>query len=219
MEVLITGSSSGMGLAAAKKFIEMGHEVYGLDLWPTRDSVSNSSHYHQYIVDVREFDALPNIEDVQIVINNAGLIESGQDIEVNLIGTMNVTEKYVLGNSSIRSVLNQSDACAKRGIGPAYYVASKGGVVAYTKWTAREIAWCGATCNCLSFGGVLTRSNDMIVDCEDSWNAVMESTPLKKWTDLNEVAEWIYFMTVVNKSCSGQDIVIDNLESLNGEYI
>ena len=32
--VLITGTSSGIGLAAAKKFLSLGHEVHGFSLTP-----------------------------------------------------------------------------------------------------------------------------------------------------------------------------------------
>ena len=35
MKVLITGSSKGIGQAVAKKFLECGHEVIGIDLLPS----------------------------------------------------------------------------------------------------------------------------------------------------------------------------------------
>ena len=47
----------------------------------------------------------------------------------------------------------------------------------------------------------------------------MEQTPLKKWATADEIAEWIYFFTVINRSCSGQDLIIDNLESFNHTFI
>ena len=40
----------------------------------------------------------------------------------------------------------------------------------------------------------------------------MKVTPMKKWATAEEIAEWVYFMTVVNKSATGVDIVIDNGE-------
>jgi 3-oxoacyl-[acyl-carrier protein] reductase len=48
----------------------------------------------------------------------------------------------------------------------------------------------------------------------------MDVTPLKKWVSLEEAAEWVYFLTVINKSCSGQDVLIDNGEKdLNCTFV
>ena len=77
----------------------------------------------------------------------------------------------------------------------------------------------GATCNSLSFGGVLTELNRPVTEDAASWNTIMSMTPLKKWMTSYECAEWIYFVSVVNKSMSGQDIIIDNLETLNHQFV
>ena len=47
----------------------------------------------------------------------------------------------------------------------------------------------------------------------------MSMTPLKKWASAKEAAEWIYFVAKVNKSMSGQDIIVDNLEMLNHRFV
>ena len=222
--VVITGASSGMGEAAAMKFlIEQDFDVIGIDVLPMSPRVSvlpgATARYKHYIADVRNKEFLPNIPNVNILVNSAGVQGTSQDIEVNLNGVINCTEKYALNNESIQSVLNQASVSASMGTEFPQYVASKGGVIAYTKWTAKDIAKYGATCNSLSFGGVLTDINRPVMDDPELWNQVMELTPLKQWTTPEEAAEWIYFMTVVNKSCSGQDIIIDNLESLNGVFV
>lgn len=220
MNVVITGSSCGMGLATAKKFLDNGHTVYGIDILPMREeSIINHPGYTHYISNVIEYDALPYIDSVNILVNNAGVQGSGMDIDVNLKGLMNTTKKYALENLAIRAVLNQASASAHLGTEYDEYVASKGGVIAYTKWTAKEIAKYGAICNSLSFGGVSTEFNRPVMDNQELWNQIMDLTPLKRWTTVEEAAEWIYFMTVVNRSCSGSDIVIDNLESLNGVFV
>ena len=69
MLVLITGSSKGIGQAVAKKFLECGHKVIGIDLLPASISHINYTHY---IADVSKKSALPNIKDVEIIFNNAG---------------------------------------------------------------------------------------------------------------------------------------------------
>lgn len=219
MRVLITGSSTGMGLAASAKFLKNGHEVIGIDIIPAPDNLIQSSNYTHYIANVADGFQLPDIEGVNILINNAGVQGSGNDIDINLKGLMNTTMKYALQNPDIVSVLNQAAASAHMGTEYDEYVASKGGVIAYTKWTAKEIAKYGATCNSLSFGGVLTEANKPVMDSPELWDQVMNLTPLKRWASLDEAADWIYFMTMVNKSCSGQDIIIDNLECLNGVFV
>lgn len=226
MKVVITGSSVGMGLAAAERFMIEGHEVHGIDILPESSKILEMKadpvrvyDYTHHVANVSEMESLPLIENVNILINNAGVSGSGMDIDINLKGLMNTTKKYALGNKQIRAVLNQASASAHLGTEYDEYVASKGGVIAYTKWVAKEIAQYGATCNSLSFGGVETELNKPVMDNPVLWEQVMNLTPLKRWTTVDEAARWIYFMTVVNRSCSGQDIVIDNLESLNGVFV
>ena len=89
----------------------------------------------------------------------------------------------------------------------------------FTKNVALRIAKYGATCNSLDFGGVLTELNKCVIDDESLWNQIMELTPLKRWATAREAAEWIYFMAVYNKFCSGQNILIDGLEAGNSKFI
>lgn len=222
--VVITGASSGMGEAAVIKFlIEQEYNVIGIDILPASYKVTSfpgaSSRYCHFIADVSKREDLPDISNVNILINNAGVQGTNHDIEVNLVGVMNCTQKYALGNPNICSVLNQASVSASMGTEFPQYVASKGGVVAYTKWTAKDIAKYGATCNSLSFGGVLTDLNKPVMDDPKLWQQIMDLTPLKQWATVEEAAEWIYFFTTVNKSCSGQDLIIDSLESLNGVFV
>lgn len=219
MKVVITGSSSGMGHATATKFLEEGHEVFGIDVLPSHGYPTNSVLYHHYVANVMDANELPDIENVNILVNSAGVQGSGMDIDINLKGLMNTTEKYALDNSQIRAVINQASSSAMMGTEYAEYVASKAGVIGYTKWVAKEIAKYGATCNSLSFGGVSTESNKPVMENQNLWDQIMNLTPLKRWTSVREASEWIYFLAMINKSCSGQDIVIDNLESLNGVFV
>ena len=40
------------------------------------------------------------------------------------------------------------------------------------------------------------------------------------WADPQEIAKWCYFMTMINQSCTGQDIIIDNGEThLNSSFV
>ena len=217
MNILITGSSCGIGRATALKFLEEGHKVFGIDIVPPMSPLSNRNNYTHYICDISKGN-LPDIEDINILINNAGVQDDETAIDVNLKGLIAVTEKYGL-QKNIKSILMNASVSAHNGSEFPRYAASKGGVLAYTKYVAREVAKYGATCNSLSFGGVTTALNNPIINDEKLYKAVLDETLLKKWATPEECAEWIYFMTVINKSMTAQDVLIDNGEVMNQKFI
>ena len=218
MRVVVTGTSTGMGVEIAKKFLREDHHVFGLDVKDANPELSLYSNYHHFHCDISKKESLPSILGVEILINNAGVQNTGHDIDINLKGLMYCTEKYGL-QPDIKSILNQASVSAHNGAEFAEYTASKGGVLAYTKWCAKEIAKYGATCNSLSFGGVTTLLNKPVMDDPELWDQIMMMTPLRKWASEKEAADWVYFMTVVNRSATGQDIIIDNGEILNSQFI
>lgn len=215
LTVIITGASKGIGLATAKKFLSEGHVVYGIDILP---STIIHKRYCHLVADVRNATGLPGIASPNILINNAGVQNSGDDIAVNLQGVINCTEKYGMQHS-IQSIVNLASVSAHNGAEFPEYCASKGGVLAYTVNTAKRVAKYGATCNSLSFGGVLTELNDPVVHDTNKWQQIMDLTPLKKWATPEECAEWIYFISTKNKSMTAQDIIIDNGETQNAKFI
>ena len=217
MNVLITGSSCGIGRATALKFLDEGHTVFGIDILPPIAPLSNRSNYKHYICDVSS-NNLRDLPAIDILINNAGVQDDETAIDVNLKGLIAVTEKYGL-QKNIKSILMNASVSAHNGSEFPRYAASKGGVLAYTKYVAREVAKYGATCNSLSLGGVTTALNNPIINDEKLYKAVLDETLLKKWASAEECAEWIYFLTVVNKSMTAQDVLVDNGEIMNQKFI
>ena len=214
--VVITGSSKGIGLATATKFLSSGFLVHGIDL--EQGTIQHKNYIH-YRVDITEYGNLPDIDNVNYLINNAGIQSNDISvIDTNLIALIKITEKYGL-QPNIKSIVNVGSVSAHTGEEFPWYAASKGGVLPYTKAIANEIAKYGATCNSISPGGVLTELNQSVIDDKECWSKIMEVTPLKKWASAEEISEWIYFMSVVNESMTGQDVIVDNGEMINSKFV
>ncbi|MBQ8371791.1 MAG: SDR family oxidoreductase [Clostridia bacterium] len=214
MKVLISGTSRGIGRAIAELFLKKGHTVVGID----RDaSVIEHPAYTHYVCDVRDRERLPDVENVEILINNAGT-QNEDDIDINLKALIYMTERYGV-RSGIRSILNIGSASAHTGAEFPEYCASKGGVLAYTKNVAMRVAPYGATCNSLDPGGVLTPLNECVMNDPELWARIMDETPLRRWATPEEIAEWAYFLTVTNGFCTGQSILVDGGESINYNFI
>lgn len=214
MKVLITGTSQGIGLAIAEHFLAEGHEVIGIDRRST--SIRHNNYRHNQC-DVRDYEKLPDIQGINVLINNAGT-QNENDIDINLKALIHITEKYGV-QEKIHSILNIGSASAHTGAEFPEYCASKGGILSYTKNVAMRVAKYGATCNSLDPGGVLTPLNECVMNDPVLWAHIMEETPLKRWATPEEIAEWAYFLTCTNTFCTGQNIIVDGGESINYHFI
>ena len=214
MNVLISGTSSGIGKACAEKFLATGHRVYGVDIAePTIDHPA----YTHFVCDICSPD-LPQVDDVEILVNNAGTLEDADSIAVNLEGSIAFTERYVQ-SPKLRSVVFIASASARTGSEFPRYVASKAGIVGYMRNLALALAPRGVTVNSVSPGGVVTPANQHILESEELYAAVLAESLLGKWASAEEVAEFAYFLTVTNRSMTGEDLLVDNGEMLKSNFI
>lgn len=214
MNILITGTSSGIGQVAALYFLQQGHTVFGFD--KNESTIENVSYKH-FVLDIRDKDSYPALPEINVLVNNAG-VQDQEDIDVNLKGTISITEHFGI-QPAIKSIVMIGSASGHTGSEFPEYAASKGGVLAYTKNVAMRVAPFGATCNSLDFGGVMTELNKPVMEDEKLWKQIMDLTPLKRWMTVEETSEWIYFMAVQNRFCTGQNILIDGLEAGNCSFV
>ena len=74
-------------------------------------------------------------------------------------------------------------------------------------------------CNSISPSGVYTPINEHIVQDKNKLDAVLNEAILHRWASAEEIAQWIYFITAVNKSATAQDFLVDNGEMANSNFI
>ena len=118
-----------------------------------------------------------------------------------------------------KAIVEKFLSCGHTGAEFPEYCASKGGVLSYTKNVAMLVARYRATCNSLDPGGVLTPLNECVMNDPELWAEIMGETPLKRWATPEEIADWAYFLTVTNKFCTGQNILVDGGESINYNFV
>ena len=194
MRVFITGAAGGIGRAIAEKFLGEGHRVFGFDL---RDSSLENPAYRHFCRDICAEEGPGPEETPEILIRCAGTTEA----------------------PGLRSILFIASASARNGAEFPQYVASKAGLVGYMKNLALSVSKRGITCNSISPGGVITDMNRHILEDEKLYAAVLAETLLGKWARPEEIADLAYYLTVVNRSITGEDILIDNGEMLKSNFI
>lgn len=218
-QVLITGTSNGVGKAAAKRFLkEPDFFVYGIDNKPaTIDDI----RYCHYEIDVRDRDKLPELTSLNYIVNNAGIVTPQKDaIDVNLFGYINILEKYGM-NNNLKSIVQIGSTASIKGYDNIRYCASQGGRDALTKWAANNYGndKRHVIVNSLNLDGIVAADPEHGIEGTSlepklyAENGLMDSIAdlsiLKKLASVEEIAEWIYFLAVINTVMTGQILHID----------
>jgi len=150
---------------------------------------------------------------VDIMINNAGITKDGllmrmsdadwdAVINVNLKGTFLFTRavsrpmmknKDAEGNVVGGAIVNLASVVGIMGnAGQANYTASKGGVIALTKTTAKELGSRNIRCNAVAPGFIQSKMTDVLPD--DVKKAYMDTIPLKRFGTALDIAKCVCFL-------------------------
>lgn len=217
-KVLITGTSCGVGRAAAVKFLDQGYEVVGLD-W--KESTIVHSNYKHHVCDVGNKEELPNIKNISYLVNNAGIVTPKADaIRVNLEGYINVLETYG-EDPCLKSIVQIGSTCVRKGYDNAPYNASQGGRNSLTIWAANKYGRDSrhVLVNGLNLDGIVaadpekgiqgTSLEPALYEADGLMDKIKDLSILKRLATVEEIAEWIYFLLVVNTLVTGQIIDVD----------
>jgi len=126
MNVLITGSSSGLGLSLCDKLNEMGHNVYGLSRSETPLDIKQSICDFKDITSIGQcLRKLVGNDNIDCVFLNAGMLgniskinevsvgDFDEILKVNLLSNKVILD-YLIVNNSIKNVIGISSGAANK---------------------------------------------------------------------------------------------------------
>ena len=219
---IVTGAGRGIGQAIASALARAGAAVVVSDIHlasakavaaditagggrslAVETDVSSEAQAQQ-LVD----SALAAFSKIDVLVNNAGILATGPILEtsvevwerthaVNLKGVFLCTRAVLRALMAQRSgrIINIASVAGKRGggfFGNACYSSSKGGVIAFTKATAREAGPYNITVNAVAPAMIET---EMISNMPaDKRQSLLHSIPLGRTGSVNDVAAAVCFL-------------------------
>ena len=216
---VVTGAASGIGRATAEAFAQAGAHVLLADINDELGEAvaaalgaqgCGADYFHVDITDAQSIEAFRQAAiakrgKVDIVANVAGwgktepFVENKPEfwrklIDLNFLGTVMVTRAFVDGMMERRSgriVTVASDAGRVGSLGETVYSGTKGGVIAFTKALAREMARYDVTVNCVCPGPTDTPLMAAVPD--KIREAFARVTPMRRLAKPSEIADAILF--------------------------
>jgi short-subunit dehydrogenase len=220
--IVITGTSRGIGFELAKQFAENGHQVLALSRNTKPLSAVNHKNINALSVDISNNDDLNKVTDfikstwekVDILINNAGkLINkpfteiSSEDFlevyKVNVFGVAEITKLMIPFLQKGSHVVTISSIGGIQGSlkfpGLAAYSSSKGAVITLSELLAEEYKEQQIAFNVLALGAVQT---EMLEEAFPGYQAPLSAS---------EMADYIYnFSLTGNKFYNGKVLQVSS---------
>jgi len=217
---VVTGGGRGIGEAIVGALAAAGAAVAVWDLDEERAVAVAGKHAPSAagigvdVTDAPSVDAAvrrteAELGPIDILVNNAGIdvigpfLESdpaawGRIIDVNLRGPITTCHRVVrdmVARGRGRVVNLGSDAGKVGSSGEAVYSATKGGVIAFTKTLAREVAAAGVTVNCVCPGPTDTSLLDQVAQASQKlYDSLARAIPLKRIAQPGDIAPAVVFL-------------------------
>ncbi len=237
--ILVTGASSGIGQATAIECSKLGASVIVTGrneerLKQTFQQLEGEGNHQMIQIDLSNMGGIEelvnNVPPIDGLLNNAGITtakpisfikekELGSILDVNLFAPIMLTnllvkKKKITKGGSI--VFTSSIGRYMVAPGNSMYAASKGGLSAFMKGAALELAAKGIRCNAVLPGMVETgmmKGKESI--SEEQWELNKLKYPLKRFGSPEEIA-WlaIYLFSDASSFMTGSELVIDGGRSL-----
>ncbi|KAH6909109.1 short-chain dehydrogenase/reductase SDR [Coprinopsis sp. MPI-PUGE-AT-0042] len=201
---IITGASSGIGLATVRKFLDAGASVLGVDLSPAPASIPVSEVWAFHQVDITTPNAAPAIvaaaqsafpksNRVDILINNAGILDLNAGVAtlldetwekvmaVNLHAPVKLMREVVevMKAQGGGSIVNVSSKAGQSGaVAGVAYTATKHAMLGVTKNTAWLYKDDGIRCNAICPGAVATNMGVVIDKSKFDMQSFLRMKPI-----------------------------------------
>jgi len=218
---LVTGSSRGIGRSIALELARCGADVVvnyrssdaaareveeiieenGETAMCAQADVAKPAQVEQMAAEVHD-----ELGEVDVLVNNAGITidrkfaemthEDWQTvIDVNLGGTFNCTKAFFddIRDADGGRLINISSVVGQQGnYGQANYATSKGGMFAFTRTLALELAAHNSTANCVAPGFVRTDMLEKVP--ERVQEKIREKIPLNRFADPEDIVGMVRFL-------------------------
>ena len=236
---MVTGSSRGIGRAIALELARRGANIalnfrsdvkqaelaadeiraLGTECLLVQGDVAEKGEAARIVKEV-----LDKWQRLDILVNNAGITRDrsmrkmtdddwSSVINVNLNGTFYCTSAAVpaMVNQRFGRIINISSVVGQMGaFGQANYSASKGGIIAFTKTLALEMAKFNVTANVIAPGFTSTEMVDAIP--EEIAAQIKAKIPLGRFASAEEIAKAAAFLAADGDYITGQEL------NVNGGY-
>ena len=213
---VVTGAASGIGRAIAIELADSGATIAAVDrdrsgLSRTGQSCAGAT---SHVVDLADAEAVSTLRDEVlaahglpgVIVNAAGFdrvepFMSNDDalwqslVAVNFLGPVRLTHAFlesILAKGETAKIVNiASDAGRVGSLGETVYAGTKGGVIAFTKSLAREMARHQINVNCVCPGPTDTPLFDSLPD--KVRDGLIKAIPFRRVAKPEEVAKAVTF--------------------------
>lgn len=234
---LITGATRGIGKQIALTLADEGYDIAlnyrkedenlintkkeieekNVKCLAVKGDISNFENTEKFVKEVIE-----EYGKIDVLVNNAGITKDmllvrmkKEDfesvIDVNLVGTFNVTKNVISYMMKARSgrIINISSVVGVAGnSGQTNYSASKAGIIGFTKSLAKEVASRNILVNAIAPGFIETNMTDVLKD--EVKEEIAKNIPLKRMGNTQDVANVVKFLATEDSAyITGQVINVD----------